>query len=47
MVKLPKRMQKSHANVDRVKFYPVDEAVKLIKERAIAKFDETDRKSVV
>ena len=28
MAKLPKRMQKSHANVDRVKFYPVDEAVK-------------------
>ncbi len=41
MVKLPKRMQKSHANVDRVKFYPIDEAVKLIKDRAIAKFDET------
>jgi len=41
MAKLPKRMQKSHANVDRAKFYGIDEAVKLIKERAISKFDET------
>ena len=29
--------------VDRDKFYPLDEAVKLVKERAKAKFDETDR----
>ncbi len=41
MAKLPKRMQKSHAGIDGGKSFALDEAVKLVKERAIAKFDET------
>jgi large subunit ribosomal protein L1 len=41
MTKLPKRMQKSHAGVEAGKAYGLDEAVKLVKDRAIAKFDET------
>jgi large subunit ribosomal protein L1 len=41
MSKLPKRMQKSHAGIDGSKSFALDEAVKLVKERAIAKFDET------
>jgi len=41
MTKLPKRMQKSHAGVEPGKAYGLDEAVKLVKDRAIAKFDET------
>ena len=41
MAKLPKRMQKSHAGVEPGKAYGLDEAVKLVKDRAIAKFDET------
>ena len=41
MAKLPKRMQKSHAGIDASKSFALDEAVKLVKERAIAKFDET------
>ena len=41
MAKLPKRMQKSHAGIDASKSFGLDEAVKLVKERAIAKFDET------
>ena len=36
-----KRTVKSREGIDRNKFYAVDEAVKLIKERAKAKFDET------
>jgi large subunit ribosomal protein L1 len=40
-VKLPKRMQKSHAGIDPRKLHTLDEAVKLIKTRANAKFDET------
>ena len=39
--KLPKRMQKSHAGIDSRKLHTLDEAVKLIKSRASAKFDET------
>jgi large subunit ribosomal protein L1 len=38
---MTKRMQKIMQGVDRVKSYGLDEAVKLIKERAVAKFDET------
>jgi large subunit ribosomal protein L1 len=34
-------MQKSHAGIDGSKSFALDEAVKLVKERAIAKFDET------
>ena len=40
-VKLPKRQQKSHAGIDPRKLHTLDEAVKLIKARANAKFDET------
>ena len=41
MAKLAKRVAKARDGLDRDKFYPIDEAVKLIKERAKAKFDET------
>ena len=41
MAKLAKRIQKTREGVDRNKFYGLDEAVKLIKDRAVAKFDET------
>ena len=40
-VKTTKRMAKSHANIDSRKLHTLDEAVKLIKSRASAKFDET------
>ena len=41
MTKLAKRIAKNVEGIDRVKFYGLDEAVKLIKERANAKFNET------
>jgi len=41
MAKLAKRVKKAREGLDRDKFYPVEEAVKLIKARANAKFDET------
>jgi large subunit ribosomal protein L1 len=41
MPKQPKRQQKSHAGIDPRKLHTLDEAVKLIKARANAKFDET------
>jgi large subunit ribosomal protein L1 len=41
MAKHGKRTTKVREGIDRTKLYPVEEAVKLIKERAIAKFDET------
>lgn len=41
MAKIGKRFAKASEGVDRNKFYTLDEAVKLIKERAGAKFDET------
>jgi len=41
MAKQPKRIAKNIEGVDRNKFYPIDEAVKLVKSRANAKFDET------
>src|SRR6266849_8829111 len=41
MAKLGKRTQKVREGVDRTKLYPIDEAVKMVKERAKAKFDET------
>lgn len=40
-VKLTKRMAKSHAGVDPRKLHTLDEAVKMVKARANAKFDET------
>ncbi|MEL7029965.1 MAG: 50S ribosomal protein L1 [Pseudomonadota bacterium] len=41
MAKQAKRMGAARANVDRNKQYPLDEAVRLVKENASAKFDET------
>ncbi len=41
MAKLAKRTQKTREGVDRNKFYALDDAVKAVKDRAIAKFDET------
>jgi large subunit ribosomal protein L1 len=41
MAKLAKRIQKTREGLDRSKAYGLDEAVKLIKDRAVAKFDET------
>ncbi len=39
--RLSKRMQTVRGKVDRAKFYPVDEALKIVKETAVAKFDES------
>jgi large subunit ribosomal protein L1 len=36
-----KRTQKVREGVDRMKLYSIDEAIKMVKERASAKFDET------
>ena len=36
-----KRLKAARQDIDREKQYPIDEAVKLVKERAKAKFDET------
>jgi large subunit ribosomal protein L1 len=36
-----KRIKKAREGIDRVKLYKIDEAVKLVKDRATAKFDET------
>jgi large subunit ribosomal protein L1 len=41
MPKIAKRTRTAREGIDRMKLYPVDEAVKLIKARATAKFDET------
>jgi len=41
MAKEGKRLVKARQGVDPVKAYPLDEAVKLVKSRATAKFDET------
>ena len=41
MSKPGKRINKAREGVDRDKFYAIEEAVKLVKERAKAKFDET------
>ena len=41
MAHIGKRIKSARAGVDRVKAYAVEEAVKLIKSRAKAKFDET------
>ena len=41
MAKLPKRVAASREGIDRKKFYPLTEALGLIKQRATAKFDET------
>ena len=39
--RLSKRMKLVRGKVDRAKMYPVDEALKIVKETAIAKFDES------
>jgi large subunit ribosomal protein L1 len=39
--KLSKRMQTVRAKVDRTKTYPVDEALAIVKQVAVAKFDES------
>lgn len=41
MAKLAKRVAKSREGIEPLKFYSLDDAVKLVKERATAKFDET------
>jgi large subunit ribosomal protein L1 len=41
MAKIAKRVAKGREGVDRVKLYPVDDAVQLVKDRATAKFDES------
>jgi len=41
MARTGKRLKTAYAKVDRNAFYPLEDAVKLIKEMATAKFDET------
>jgi len=41
MSKVSKRARASHEGIDRARSYRLDEAVKLVKDRATAKFDET------
>ncbi|MGH6857717.1 MAG: 50S ribosomal protein L1 [Methylocella sp.] len=41
MAHVGKRVRKAREGIDRIKLYPVAEAVKLVRERANAKFDET------
>ena len=36
-----KRLKTAREGVDREKLYPLDQAIKMVKERAKAKFDET------
>jgi large subunit ribosomal protein L1 len=38
---MAKRIEKARTGIERTKLYPLDEAVKLVKGRATAKFDET------
>jgi len=41
MSKAPKRIAKNEADIDRAKYYGLLDAVKLVKAKANAKFDET------
>ena len=41
MAKAGKRIRKVREGIDREKLYPLADAVKMVKERAVAKFDET------
>jgi large subunit ribosomal protein L1 len=41
MTKIGKRLKKGREGIDRTKLYPLADAVKLVKARATAKFDET------
>ena len=38
---MAKRIEKAREGIDRIKLYPIEQAVQLVKERASAKFDET------
>lgn len=40
-IKLPKRMKSAREGIERTKLYTIADAVKMVKERAKAKFDET------
>jgi large subunit ribosomal protein L1 len=46
MAKISKRFKKAVTGLDSTKSYPVEEAVKLVKSRATAKFDETIELSI-
>jgi large subunit ribosomal protein L1 len=41
MAQLGKRVKKAREGIERTKLYPVDQAVKLVRDRTTAKFDET------
>ncbi len=41
MTKVAKRIRKVRDGIDRDKLYPLDDAIRMVKERAVAKFDET------
>jgi len=41
MAKTGKRLLKAREDIDRNRTYPLDDAVRMVKERAVAKFDET------
>jgi large subunit ribosomal protein L1 len=41
MAKLAKRTAKAREGIDETKYYPLEDAVKMVKARATAKFDET------
>jgi large subunit ribosomal protein L1 len=41
MARIAKRLRSAHEGIERTKLYPLDEALKMVKERATAKFDET------
>jgi large subunit ribosomal protein L1 len=41
MAQIGKRLKKATEGIERTKLYPVDQAVKLVRDRATAKFDET------
>jgi len=41
MAKIGKRLAKAREDIDRNRAYPLDDAVRMVKERAVAKFDET------
>jgi large subunit ribosomal protein L1 len=41
MAKAGKRVRNAREGIDREKLYPLNDAIKMVKERAVAKFDET------
>jgi large subunit ribosomal protein L1 len=41
MAKVAKRIRKVREGIDRDRLYPLDDAIRMVKERAVAKFDET------